>query len=93
MLLCLGRRHKISKSVKEVWHGNNLPKFRNNEDELKKVNKLVSSPFPTCSSKYFGPHAIRQHVLHSVQERRRMVKNGHNYAMVKNHICVHVVYS
>ncbi|KAL5510478.1 hypothetical protein EMCRGX_G006031 [Ephydatia muelleri] len=72
-------RNKINKATKEVWSGNDVPKFRGNEEEMKKLDKLVSDLLPICSCKYFGPQSIRQHILDSLQERRRKIKNGHDY--------------
>ncbi|KAL5515074.1 hypothetical protein EMCRGX_G000192 [Ephydatia muelleri] len=72
-------RNKINKATKEVWSGNDVPKFRGNEEEMKKLDKLVSDLLPICSCKYFGPQSIRQHILDSLQERRSKIKNGHDY--------------
>ena len=76
------RRNKINKATKEVWSGNNVPKFRDNQEEMKKIEKLVSDLLPICSGKYFGPHAIQRHVLDSLLEQRRRIKNGHDYKKV-----------
>ena len=38
-------------------NGNDVPKFRGNEEEMKKLDKLVSDLLPICSCKYFGPQS------------------------------------
>ena len=60
-----GRRNKIIKATKEVWSGNDVPKFRGNLEEMKKLDKLVSDLLTICSCKYFG-HMLYENMFWTV---------------------------
>ena len=45
----------------------------------KRKNEKNGQTRPICSGKYFGPHTIWRHVLDSLQERQRRIKNCHDY--------------
>lgn len=53
-----------------------MPIFKNNPEEKKKLDDFVASLVPTCTGKYFGPQAIRKHVLDNLLERRRHLKKS-----------------
>ena len=72
----------MAKATRCMWPGNDIPIFRGNATNLKKLDDLVDDLASTCETPYFGKAAIRRHVLDSLAERRRMVKKGYDYLQV-----------
>lgn len=64
------------------WPGNKIPIFRNNKENLKKLDCLVAKLVPECKLDYFGESAIRKHIIDTLTERRRNVKKGYDYENV-----------
>ena len=77
----------MNKAVKEQWKGNVIPLFKTNPEEKKKLEDMVQKLVPNCSTKYFGERAIRQHIIHTLTGRRRMIKKGFDYTKVWVCIC------
>lgn len=73
------RRNRVAKAARLAWPGNDIPIFRGNKDNLKKLDNLVPELNPTCSSKHFQETAIRRHILDTLSERRRQIKRGYDY--------------
>ena len=82
IFLCCYRRNKVAAAAKEVWPGNDIPTFRKDEKNLKKLDDLVKKLTPECSLPFFQEKAIRQHILDCLTEHRRNVKKGYNYDCV-----------
>ena len=57
----------MSKAARFAWPGNIIPVFRGNKDKL---DNLVEQLKPTCASKFYKEHAIRQHILDSLKGGR-----------------------
>lgn len=72
----------MAKAARHTWPGNDIPIFRGNATNLKKLTDLVTELTRTCETPYFGEAAIRRHILDSLAERRRMVKKGYDYLQV-----------
>ena len=70
------RRNKVTKATKISWPGNDLPIFRGNSENTKKLDNVVAELVPSCSSKFFTEACIRQHIIDMVSERRKQVKKG-----------------
>ena len=77
--LCYNRRNKVAAAARKVWPGNDVPTFRNNKENLKKLDELVEKLEPDCAIPLFGKAAIRRHMLDSLNERRRSIKKGKDY--------------
>jgi len=61
----------VSAQVKLTWPGNDLPKVQNNPRMQKQVAALVEELVKNdCTTKFFGPPEIRQHILSCLNERR-----------------------
>lgn len=73
------RRNKVAAAARKLWPGNEVPTFRNNKENLMKLNELVDKLEPECAIPIFGKAAIRRHILDSLTERRRSVKKGKDY--------------
>ena len=72
----------MANAAKHAWPGNSIPLFRGNSTNLKKLDALVAELKSTGETPFFGEAAIRQHILDSLAERRRMVKKGYDYMKV-----------
>ncbi|KAL5510543.1 hypothetical protein EMCRGX_G006105 [Ephydatia muelleri] len=81
--LYLMMRNKVNKAVKEQWKGNVIPLFKTDPAEKKKLEDMVQKLVPNCSTKYFGERAIRQHIIDTLTERRRMIKKGFDYTKAR----------
>ena len=73
--LCYNR---ITAAARKLWPGNDVPTFRNNKENLKKLDELVEKLEPDCAIPLFGKAAIRRHILDSLNERRS-IKKGKDY--------------
>lgn len=74
----------MSRATKIAWPGNDLPTFRGNKENTKKLDDLVKELAPSCSSKHFTETSIREHIIDTLAERRRQVKKGYDYDKVCN---------
>eukprot|EP00731_Ephydatia_muelleri_P009432 Em0005g18a len=81
--LYLMMQNKVNKAVKEQWKGNVIPLFKTDPEEKKKLEDMVQKLVPNCSTKYFGERAIRQHIIDTLTERRRMIKKGFDYTKAR----------
>lgn len=80
----------MNAAAKKQWPGNCLPIFKGKETAGKELEELVNKLLPDCSycppslpMVEFGKNAIRQHILDSLNERRRRVHSGHDYESVR----------
>ena len=80
------RRKRVREAVKKVWPGNELPIFKGNPANLDRLNHLVDELEGECSffplslpTVCFGRKGISRHALDCLNERRRLVRKGHNY--------------
>lgn len=80
------RRNKVAAAARNEWPGNDIPCFRNNKENTKKLDDLVERIEADCSLPYFGTFTIRQHILDTLTERRRCVKKGYDYEHVSIHL-------
>ena len=75
------------KATKIAWPGNNLPLFRGDLENTKKLNDLVKELKDKYATKHFGEAEIRLHIINTVAERRRNVKKrGFDYEQVHSYI-------
>ena len=81
---CICRRRKVASAAKNMWPGNNIPTFKNDEARLKELDKLVKSLLPECEMPCFSEQGIRRHILDCLTERRRQIKKGHDYENVSS---------
>ena len=67
-----------------MWPGNDIPIFRSDNTNLKKLSDLVDelAAAGTCETPQFGKPAIRKHILDSLVKQRWMVKKGYDYLQV-----------
>ena len=72
----------MAKAARHTWPGNDIPIFRGNVANLKKLTDVVTELTRTCETPYFGEAAIRRHILDSLAEPRRMVEKGYDYLQV-----------
>jgi len=56
------RKRRVSAAARSARPGNSIPKFKNNEEEIAKLDELVKKLLPDCSLPYFGEKAIRKHI-------------------------------
>lgn len=72
----------------EKWPGNVIPVFRNDPIATKELATLVSTLEETCSFEPagFDKAGIKQHVLDVLNERRRPIREGHDYTQVSSFI-------
>ena len=63
----------MAKAARNTWPGNDIPIFRGNATNLKKLADLVTELTRTCETPYFGEAAIHRHILDSLAERSRRV--------------------
>ena len=75
----------MAKAARCMWPGNDIPIFRGDDTNLKKLSDLVDELAGTCGTPHFEKPAIRRHILDSLAERRRMVKKGYDYLQVYMH--------
>ena len=76
-----------------AWPGNDLPIFRENKDNMKKLDDLVQELIPSCSSKFFTEASFCQHIIDTLAERRRQVKKGYDYNEVSKRLeCEYILY-
>ena len=76
------RRNKVAAAARVAWPGNVIPTFRNNKENMKKLDELVVELETEYSLPYFGKEAIKQHILSCLTERRGNVKRGYDYEQV-----------
>ena len=78
------RRRGVQERAVQKWLGNAIPIFRKNITALKELNELVDELAETCTfaPTGFDKSGIRQHILDSLNERRRRIHNGHDYEKV-----------
>lgn len=70
------------KATKLAWPGNDEPLLNGNPTNLQKLDKLVEQLKDTCCTKHFGEKEIRLHIIDTLAERRRHIKNGTDYDKV-----------
>ena len=74
------RRNRVQMFAVQEWPGNEIPIFRGpgSDANRQKLDKPVSKLLPECQfssptlAAVFNKNAIRQHVLDSLNERRRV---------------------
>ena len=78
------RKKAVRAAVISKWPGNELPNFKKQPAQQQVLQDLVEELEEECSySKVgFDKRAIRQHILDILNERRRHVRNGHDYTKV-----------
>lgn len=88
-ILLHSRRNRVNMAVKRQWPGNKLPTFKGQLGKPGELDELVAKLLPECTYSppslpgvVFGKKAIRQHILDSLNERRRMVHSGYDYENV-----------
>ena len=77
------RRNNVTKAATLAWPGNDVPKFQNNPENLKKLDALVLSLKDCVMEKYFEAPEIRLHIMSTLAERRRHIKKGADYENVR----------
>ena len=65
-----------------MWPGNDIPTFRNNPDNLRKLSALVEKLYLECQLAFSGRDAIKKHILDMLTEWRRNMKKGYDYKNV-----------
>lgn len=67
------------------WPGNDIPVFRKNVKALRDLQNLVDELAETCTyaPAGFNKQGIRQHILDTLNERRRRIHKGHDYEKVE----------
>ena len=80
----LNRKEAVRAAVIKKWPGNDLPNFKKNPSQLKVLHELVEELEEDCTymTVGFNKEAIRKHILDILNERRRHVRNGHDYTKV-----------
>ena len=83
-LFFIHRRRTVQERAVLKWPGNDIPIFRKNQTALIELNALVDELPDQCSyaPAGFGKVGIRQHILDTLNERRRRVHKGHNFDKV-----------
>jgi len=77
------RRNKVAKAAHEEWPGNDVPTFRGNAENSSRLDKLVKRLHDSgLVNHYFKKPAIRKHIIDTLAERRRNIKNGADYTKV-----------
>ena len=78
------RRRNVQERAVRRWPGNAIPIFRKNVKALKELNELVDELAETCTyvPAGFDKRGIRQHILDTLNERRRRIHKGHDYEKV-----------
>ena len=84
VILAINRRRSVQERAVQKWPGNAIPIFRKNITALKELNGLVDELAKTCTyaPAGFDKSGIRQHILDTLNERRRRIHNGHDYEKV-----------
>ena len=83
-LIVITRRRRVACAAKDKWPGNVIPLFKNNPKELEKLDNLVNELSKTCRiPNVFEEDGIISHIMSSLHERRRNIKNGYNYENVR----------
>ena len=81
--IVITRRRRVACAAAEKWPGNEYPLFKNNPKELEKLYELTKKLSLTCRiPNVFEEDGIRSHIMSSLHERRRNVKNGYDYENV-----------
>jgi hypothetical protein len=64
-----------------IWSGNEIPVFKGNAVEMKKLEQLLHSNVKDCSYEEGGFNlvAMRKYILSHFTERCRRIAKGHNY--------------
>lgn len=90
MFFFLNRKKAVRAAVVAKWPGNDLPNFKRDPTQLKVLGQLVEELEEDCTyiTVGFDKQAIRQHILDILNERRRHVRNGHDYTKVLVWPCV-----
>ena len=72
------RRKAVRAAAIQMWPGNDIPTFKNNQEAEQKLDSLVKDLEKECTFAplNFGMEGIRQHILDVLNERRRHVRNG-----------------
>lgn len=67
--------------MKKAWPGNEAPNFKKSSEDLQKLQKLTDTLVPQFSFPQvrFGPRAIRQHIIDTLNERRRRLRKGFDF--------------
>lgn len=79
------RRNAVAKATDERWPGNDLPTFKKcDKKNLKDLEELVETLVAdySYSPAGFGRKGIRSHILDHLNERRREIRNGHDFTQV-----------
>ena len=84
VILAMYRRRSVQERAVQKWPGNAILIFRKNITALKELNELVDELAQTCTyvPAGFDKSGIRQHILDTLNERRRRIHNGHDYEKV-----------
>ena len=90
MFFFLNRKKAVRAAVVAKWPGNDLPNFKRDPAQLKVLGQPVEELEEDCTyiTVGFDKQAIRQHILDILNERRRHVRNGHDYTKVRVWPCV-----
>lgn len=77
----LVRRKAIRAATIKQWPGNDIPNFKKSKVAFDELNQLVKELVEDCCFEplKFGRDGIRQHILDVLNERRRHIRNGHDY--------------
>ena len=79
------RRKAVRAAAIQLWPGNDIPTFKNNQEAEQKLDSLVKD-LEECIFEpiNFGKEGIRQHILDVLNERRRHLRNGFDYSLVSS---------
>ena len=75
------RRKAVRAAAIQMWPGNDIPTFKNNQEAEQKLDLEKECTFAPLN---FGMEGIRQHILDVLNERRRHVRNGFDYSLVSS---------
>ena len=83
-LFLIHRKRTVQTQAALKWPGNDIPIFRKNQTALMQLNALVDELADQSSyaPAGFGKAGIRQHILDTLNERRRRVHKAHNFDKV-----------
>lgn len=78
------RRKAVRAAAIQMWPGNDIPTFKNNQEAEQKLDSLVKDLEKECTFEplNFGKEGIRQHILDVLNEGRRHMRNGFDYSLV-----------
>ncbi len=92
------RRNRVRAAAALAWPGNEIPTFKNNKENAARLDQLVMELLPDCSYSplslpgvCFSRNGIRQHILDTLNERRRRVHGGYDYEKVLSQVYVCVM--